>query len=142
MCRTDRTTGSTRTHDLRRSHSDVLSGASLVMAVLAAVFALWQPEINRALDAPVKPDKDNRAPEKQLVARMKWARIVPLFVVTLLAASLLAARSLATVYHVGRCWTSYAPAEECHFNEVGGLLLLTEALLILLAVAMWMQLRL
>jgi len=119
--------------------SDVLSGASLVMAVLAAVFALWQPEINKALDAVVRPDPENRGPEKKLVARMKWGRVVPLLTVTTLAALLLGARSVWIVWHVGMCWSGHAPPSDCSFDEAGGLLLLTEVLLVILAAAMTMQ---
>ncbi|QSR19730.1 hypothetical protein [Novosphingobium sp. KA1] len=121
--------------------SDVLSGASLVMAVLAAVFALWQPEINKALDAVVKPDKLNRAPEKKLVSQMKWGRLLPLLAVTILAAILLAPRSLSIIAHTAMCWSCHAPKAQCQFDEAGGLLLLTEVLLVVLAAAMWMQLQ-
>ena len=121
--------------------SDVLSGASLVMAVLAAVFAMWQPEINKALDAIVKPDPDNRRPERELVARIMWGRVVPLLAVTVLAALLLAARSMYIVWHVGMCWIGRAPVDECSFDEASGLLLLTETLLVVLSIAMAMQLK-
>lgn len=123
------------------SISDVLSGASLVMAVLAAVFALWQPEINKALDAEVKPDKENRVPEKKLVCQMKWTRVLPLLLVTMLAALLLVERSMWIVRHALSCTTGCARTGECYFDEAAGLLLLTETLLLILALAMGMQLK-
>lgn len=121
--------------------SDVLSGASLVMAVLAAVFAIWQPEVNKALDSIVKPDPQNRGPERKLVASMMWGRVVPLLAVTILAALLLAARSMYIVEHVGMCWLGRVPVDLCSLDEASGLLLLTETLLVVLSTAMAMQLK-
>jgi len=118
--------------------ADVLSGASLVMAVLAALFAIWQPDITKALQATVKPDPANRGPERALVSSALW-RVVPLMIVTAAAIALLAPRSLSIARVTVACGIGCRDRESCRLDEAAGLFLLTEILLVILVTAISMQ---
>jgi len=118
--------------------ADVLSGASLLMAVLAALFAIWQPDITKALQATVKLDPANRGPERALVSSALW-RVIPLLIVTAAAIALLGPRCLSIACVTVACAIGYAGRDGCRLDEAAGLLFLTEVLLVILVVAISRQ---
>jgi hypothetical protein len=126
---------------LAASMSDVLSGSSLVMAVLAAFFTMWQSDISSASNAKVAPDPANRGPAKDLVNQVLRFKLVPLFVVTLIAFGVLIPRAAGLLAHTASCTTGLVHATECNYDDVGALLLLTEALLLGLVLMLLSQLQ-
>ena len=105
-----------------------ISAASLVLAVLAALYTLWLGEVTRALDTPVAPDKDNRGGAKTAVRRALLTKAAPLFAASLAAVAIMAPRSWFIAEEaVMRGWR--AP-----FNDVKAFFMLTA---ILLGVLCW-----
>jgi len=60
--------------------SDLLSAASLFLAVLGLLYSAWYTEIRRAIDLPVPPHKQDRKPLIPQVRAAYYQRAVPLVV--------------------------------------------------------------
>ncbi|WP_206073828.1 hypothetical protein [Mesorhizobium sophorae] len=58
--------------------SDAISAASLVLAVLAALYTLWLPDVSAALDIVPEPDRDNRGPQRSQVKLALFTKALPL----------------------------------------------------------------
>lgn len=113
--------------------ADAISAASLVLAVLAALYTLWLGDVTAALDLKAKPDKDDRAPQRKQVMRALLTKALPLFLATTAGTLILLPRSLAILCEArrhGRAWG---------FADVKALFVLTEGLLILLGVVALVQ---
>ena len=66
--------------------SDLLSAASLLMAVIAILYSLWYPELTKVLEIkPAKYKDDNVGPMKQ-VQRVLLAKALPLSLMALIVA--------------------------------------------------------
>lgn len=66
--------------------SDLLSAASLLMAVIAILYSLWYPELAKALEIkPAKYTADNIAAMKQ-VQRVLLSKAIPLSMMALIVA--------------------------------------------------------
>lgn len=72
------------------------------------------------------------------MASVLW-RVIPLFLVSLIAAGLLIFRSGTIVGHAVACGVRLGIGKDCALDEAAGMLVLTEALLILLVVAIGRQ---
>ncbi len=122
---------------LAGSMADVLSGSSLVVAVIAAFFALWQADIAAALTADVPEDPLNRdpAPVQAVIAH----RLRPLFVIALVAFGILAPRAILLLTDTVGC--AARMGRGCQYADVGGLFLMTEILLLGLVLVIGAQLK-
>jgi hypothetical protein len=114
--------------------SDVISAASLVLAVLAALYTLWLPEVSAALHITPKQDPDDRDPQRQQANRAFWTKAVPLALATSAGTSILLPRGMAIL---GEAWDQGASGT---FDDVKALFILTLALLLLLTIVAIAQL--
>jgi hypothetical protein len=58
--------------------SDLLSAASLLLALITVLYGLWYPEITSALTQKIPPYKEDRPRPYQLVASVLFSRALPL----------------------------------------------------------------
>jgi hypothetical protein len=58
--------------------SDLLSAASLLLAVIAVLYGLWYPELTKALEAPVAHFPEDRTDSRALVTTALSAKSRPL----------------------------------------------------------------
>ena len=107
-----------------------ISAASLVLAVLAALYTLWLGEVTRALDAPVAADRDNRGGAKKLVRQALLTKAAPLFAASLAAAAIMVPRSWSIVMQAA------LHGRGTPFNDVKAFFLLTA---VLLAILCWVS---
>lgn len=63
-----------------RKLSDLLSAASLFLAVLGVLFGLWYPEISKALEVKVPQFKEDRVAPRGAVLSVYVGRAVPLLI--------------------------------------------------------------
>lgn len=80
--------------------SDAVSAASLVLAVLAALYSLWLGDVNAALAIIPKPDRDDRTPQRKQATAVLLTKALPLLVATVSAALILGSRSVAILGEV------------------------------------------
>ena len=113
--------------------SDAISAASLVLAVLAALYSLWLGEVNAALAITPKPDPDDRAPQLKQATSALCTKALPLMLATISAAIVLAPRSCAILREV------YRHHADRPFDDVKALFVLTSALLAILSVVATVQ---
>lgn len=114
--------------------SDAISAASLVLAVLTALYTLWLGDVNAALALEPKPDRDDRAPQRAQVKSAIFTKAVPLGGATIAAFLILAPRTLAILREV------YYHHADWAFDDVKALFVLTDTLLALLAIVAVVQL--
>ncbi|MDA9918444.1 hypothetical protein N9D37_00965 [Erythrobacter sp.] len=110
---------------------DVLSGSSLIVAILVAFYTIWQPGIAVAKNANVPNDKANRGPAQALVSAAGW-KVGPLFVIALVTCSLLGKRSFTIVANAIDCATGQAVSAQCEYDDAAALFLIIEISLIVL----------
>jgi hypothetical protein len=113
---------------------DALAASALVTAVLAALFTLWQADVQKALDLPKRDDRANRGPEKTKVQAALWTRAVPLFATSGATLLILANRSWKIACEAHACTPS-----TCVYDDVKALVVLTEVLILILWVAVAAQ---
>lgn len=107
---------------------DVISAASLVLAVLAALYTLWLPNVSAGLEVKPEPDKSNRKPQYEQVEAVLRTKALPLCIATLATVSILSPRCLTIL-----CETLQNAAEGS-FSDVKALFILTFSLTLLLAI--------
>jgi hypothetical protein len=122
---------------LAGSMADVLSGSSLVVAVIAAFFTLWQADISAALTAPVPDDPLNGDPRP--VQAVIVYRLLPLVLIALVAFAILSPRAVLLLADTIVC--AARVGRGCQYDDVGGLFLMTETLLFLLLLIIGAQLK-
>ncbi len=105
-----------------------ISAASLVLAVLAALYTLWLADIGRALALKGEPDSTNRGPQKTQVVSALLTKGLPLAVTSVVAAGIMLPRSLLILQEALSHWRVW------RFDDVKAMFVLTTALLLLLAV--------
>jgi hypothetical protein len=113
--------------------SDAVSAASLVLAVLAALYSLWLGDVNAALAIIPKPDRDDRTPQRKQATAVLLTKALPLMVATVSAALILGPRSVAILGEV------YEHHADRQFDDVKALFVLTSALLGVLAIVAAVQ---
>jgi len=64
----------------------ILSAASLLLAVAGALFAIWYPEIVAVFDAPIREHTEDRNPLRRRVLAAILSRALPLSLVSLVPA--------------------------------------------------------
>jgi hypothetical protein len=110
---------------------DVLSGSSLIVAILAAFYTMWQPGIAAAKDTDIPGDAANRGPVRALVSAARW-KVRPLLAIALVTFILLGKRSLSLLAQVFDCATGKAVSAQCSYNDSAALFLMIEILLFVL----------
>jgi len=60
--------------------SDLLSAASLFLAVLGLLYSSWYGEVRQALDLAIPPHKDDRRPVLSKVSAAYYTRTLPLVI--------------------------------------------------------------
>ena len=114
---------------------DALAASALVTAIVAALFTLWQVDVQRVL-ALVESDDPGNWEETRVEVRavLHW-RTIPLCGVAAATLLLLANRCCRIAAHAVDC----AVHPSCGYDDVQALLLLTEALVLLLCVVLLQQ---
>ncbi|RVK90427.1 hypothetical protein CN150_27900 [Sinorhizobium meliloti] len=107
--------------------ADAISAASLVLAVLAALYTLWLPEVSAALDITPRADRDDRAPQRAQVVTALLTKALPLSIASISATAILMPRGFAII---AEAWEHHA---EWAFDDVKAFFVLTFALMLTLA---------
>ncbi len=115
--------------------ADALAASALVLAILAALFSVWMPDVAAAMAEKGSADKDNNGPLKTRLKLIARTRLYPLFAAALTTAIILLPRCWGIVRSPWTC----TPWDQCHYDDVQALMLLTVLLLILLCVALILQ---
>lgn len=103
-----------------------ISAASLVLAVLAALYTLWLGEVGKALDLEPATDPRDRGPQKDQVRSALVTKALPLFGSTLAAVCVMAWRTWLIVVEVFAHWREWA------YDDVKAFFILTFVLLLIL----------
>lgn len=113
---------------------DAISAASLVLAVLAALYTLWLPQITKAL--AIKPARDaaNRGGQKSEVMSAIVTKAAPLAAASVGATAILSDRFVRIAADV---WRHHA---DWVYDDVKALMTLTYILIALLTVVALVQL--
>ena len=106
-----------------------ISAASLVLAVLAALYTLWLGEVGRALDLDPKPDKANRKPQEDQVLSALYTKGLPLFAASLAAVCIMSWRTWLILAECLAHWRDWA------YDDVKALFVLTTVLLFIIFIA-------
>jgi hypothetical protein len=107
---------------------DVLSGSSLIVAILAAFYTMWQPGIAAAKDADIPGDPANRGPVRALVSASRW-KVRPLLAIASVTCILLGKRTFCLLAQAFQCSTSGAVRGHCRYDDAAALFLMIEFLL-------------
>lgn len=105
---------------------DAISAASLVLAILAALYTLWLPTITAALDVTPATDPDDRGPQKAQIMSALFTKSVPLAFTTVTSTAIFVPRGLAIISEI---WKHHA---EWAFDDVKAFFVLTLMLMTLL----------
>ena len=110
-------------------NADVIASASLLLALVAAMFGLWYAEINDALGVHVPTDGDTaRKVSRRKVAPVLWNKAFPLAIAATAIALVFMPRAcaiiLASVALIGKDW---------RYDDLLAAFVLTEAILAALA---------
>ncbi|NTF46619.1 hypothetical protein [Rhizobium rhizogenes] len=108
--------------------ADAISAASLVLAVLAALYTLWLPAVNAALEITRETDPDDRDPQRKQVKSALLTKALPLAAATIVSTGILLPRGLAIIMEA---WDHHA---DWAFDDVKAFFVLTLALMLLLAI--------
>lgn len=115
--------------------ADALAASALVLAILAALFSVWMPDVAAAMSEKGSTDKDNNGPLKTRLKLIVRTRLYPLFAAGLATAIILLPRCWGIVRSPWTC----TPWDQCHYDDVQALMLLTVLLLLLLCIALLVQ---
>lgn len=113
---------------------EAISSASLVLAVLTALYTLWLPDVSDALQIMPKTDVDDRGPQKTQAWRALWSKALPLALATISATAILSPRVLRILKEFCASHTVW------QYDDVKALFILTWALLLVLALVASVQL--
>jgi hypothetical protein len=108
--------------------SDVISAASLVLAVLAAFYTLWLPAVTAALNVKPATDMDDRGPQRMQIMNALYTKAAPLAFATIASTAILAPRGIAIIAEI---WRHHA---QWSFDDVKAMFVLTLALMLLLTI--------
>lgn len=106
---------------------EAISAASLVLAVLTALYTLWLADVSDALKIIPKDDQDDHRPQRRQIRLALWSKAFPLAFATISATAILFPRGLAILKEF--C----ASDAVWQYDDVKALFILTWALLLLLA---------
>ena len=110
---------------------DVLSGSSLLVAILVAFYTIFQPSIAAAKNASIPGDVANRDLVRAAVSAARW-KVRPLLAIALVTCILLSKRSYDIIANALDCAMGTAGGVECRYNDAAALFLMIEISLIVL----------
>jgi hypothetical protein len=108
---------------------DALAASALVTAVVAALFSLWQPEVQTALDSKESDDPGNWGETADIVRSALRSRACPLAITASATSLILVPRAIGIFIHA----LGSACGLRC-YDDVQAMFLLTEGLMLALAV--------
>lgn len=94
--------------------SDLLSAASLLLAIIAVLYGMWYPEIVKSLATDVPEHAANRRKPRAEVAAVRKSRSLPLMIATILLGAVFLPD---TVRIVARSASMYASDGVAGFKE-------------------------
>ena len=108
---------------------DVLSASSVLLAILAVVYGVWQPEITAALGLKMPAEVADRGAEQDTLKSILRSKAIPLTLAAWTIALVFAPRALDLAVTVVRCIGS----KRCQYDDVRAGFITIEVLLIALA---------
>ena len=78
--------------------SDLLSSASLILAVVGILYGLWYPEIAKTLEKDIPEHREDRGKIYRELSSTIWSRALPLALLSLLV-SIIFLRDTLTIVH-------------------------------------------
>jgi len=118
---------------------DALSSAGLLLAALALVFSAWAPTIDKSLATTLGPGEAAKERQKDAIRSVLRQRAAPLAVVSGLIAIAFMPRVLKVICTTAQC--ASGRLGRCGYDDVAALFMLTEVLILLLAVHLSRQAR-
>jgi hypothetical protein len=79
--------------------SDLLSAASLLLAIIAVLYGMWYPEIVRSLATGISEHAGERRKPRYQVAAVRKSRALPLMIATILLAAVFLPDATRIVVH-------------------------------------------
>jgi hypothetical protein len=113
--------------------ADAMSAASLLVAILAVLFAAWIGDIVSAIRIDVEALRANRRPQRRLMMNALLSKALPLTVGAWLVALIFAPRSFGLAQSIFTCRGG------CKFDDVGAAFVLMEAFAALIVVTLSVQ---
>jgi hypothetical protein len=115
--------------------ADALAASALVLAILAALFSVWMPDVAAVLAEKGSNDPKNNGPLKTRLTLILRTRLYPLLTAAAATVIILLPRCFGIIRSPWTC----TPWAQCHYDDVQALMLLTVMLLILLCGALGVQ---
>ena len=79
---------------------DLLSAASLILAVVGMLYSLWYPEIQKALDEQIPKFKEDRIKINKAIGGVLWTRSLPLAILALIVSLIFTPDTLKVSYEI------------------------------------------
>lgn len=98
--------------------SDLLSAASLLMAVIAIIYSLWYPELAEKLAISPKPHKEDNAASCQAVKISLISKAIPLSILALLIALTFLPDALKIAYEAISIYQNHGAASISLYSAV------------------------
>jgi hypothetical protein len=116
--------------------SNAIAASSMLLAVVAVLFGVWNSAIDAALQLDVSGDPATQLPQRRQLRSAILTKALPLVVGAWLTALVFLERSCAIAQALLGC----RRAAGCRSDDVSAAFLLTEAFMVLIAVVMTIQL--
>jgi hypothetical protein len=117
--------------------SDALTAASLLLAALALIYSAWSTSIDAAISQPLSPNAKAKAREQAEIRKILTGRARPLSITAWLIALVFAPRSYELLATAAIC----AGPQTCNYNDVGAIFLLTQLVVLALALHLTARVR-
>ena len=79
---------------------ELLSAASLILAVVGMLYSLWYPEIQKALDEQIPKFKEDRVKIYKAISGVLWTRSLPLAILALIVSLIFTPDTLKVSYKI------------------------------------------
>ena len=122
--------------------SDLLSAASLLLAILAVLYGMWYAELVKALETPVPPHEASRRKPYREVASVRKTRALPLMLATILLAVVFLPDTVQILWSSVHLAASTPASALRQYNAVATAFVLVELLALCFAVFfthMWVR---
>ncbi|SFJ30193.1 hypothetical protein [Caulobacter sp. UNC279MFTsu5.1] len=116
--------------------SNAIAASSMLLAVVAVLFGVWNGAIDAALALDVSGDPATQLPQRRQLRSAILTKASPLVIGAWLTAVVFLARSVEIGGRFLRC----PPGQACRPDDVAAAFLLTEAFMLLIAAATSVQL--
>ncbi|HEY5071745.1 MAG TPA: hypothetical protein VII63_06905 [Caulobacteraceae bacterium] len=116
--------------------ADVLAAASMLLAIVAVLFGVWNGDVVDAIRIDLEDLRANRRPQRTKIVDVLLAKALPLTAGAWLTVAVFAPRSLALIGAARAC----RALPTCRYDDVGAAFVLTEFFVVLIAVSASVQL--